>query len=68
MRIYLDRFLNVPPTRLPDEEPADTVPQEGADAPVALLELLDREQQVTPAARLVDAYLRCDRDDRPMDD
>ena len=66
MRIYLDRFLNVPPSRLPDEEPADAAPAGGPDAPAALLELLDREQQVAPAGRLVDAYLRSTRDDRPM--
>ena len=66
MRIYLDRFLNVPPTRLPDEEQGDAVPPRAADAPMALLELLDREQQVASAGRLVDAYLRSGRDDRPM--
>jgi nitrite reductase/ring-hydroxylating ferredoxin subunit len=53
MRIYLDRFLNVPPARLPDEQP----PAESPDSPSALLDLLDREQQVAPAARLVDAHL-----------
>ena len=26
MRIYLDRFLNVPPARLPDEQPAERWP------------------------------------------
>lgn len=69
MKIYLDRFLNVPPARLPDEEQpgaAPPAPPDGADAPAALLELLDREQQVTPAGRLVDAYLRSGRDERPM--
>jgi nitrite reductase/ring-hydroxylating ferredoxin subunit len=66
MRIYLDRFLNVPPARLPDEEPPDVVPPAGADGPAALLELLDREQQVAPAGRLVDAYLRSGRDARPL--
>jgi len=53
MRIYLDRFLNVPPARLPDEQPAGAPSGE----PAALLDLLDREQQVGPAARLVDAHL-----------
>ena len=53
MRIYLDRFLNVPPARLPDEQPAS----EASGGPAALLDLLDREQQVGPAARLVDAHL-----------
>ena len=66
MRIYLDRFLNVPPARLPDEEPVDAVFPVGNSPPLALLELLDREQQVTPAGRLVYAYLRSSRDDRPM--
>ena len=43
MRIYLDRFLNVPPARLPGGAArAKAV----ADGPTALLDLLDREQQV----------------------
>jgi hypothetical protein len=66
MRIYLDRFLNVPPARLPDEDRGGTGPAEVASAPTTLLELLDREQQVAPAGRLVDAYLRSGRDDQPM--
>jgi hypothetical protein len=64
LRIYLDRFLNVPPARLPDEQPAGE--GSSADAPRALLELLDREQQVAPAARIVDDYLATGRDDRPL--
>jgi hypothetical protein len=66
MKIYLDRFLNVPPARLPDEERPGAAPPDGAEAPAALLELLDREQQVTPAGRLVDAHLRSGRGERPM--
>jgi nitrite reductase/ring-hydroxylating ferredoxin subunit len=62
MRIYLDRFLNVPPARLPDEQPANDAP----DNPAALLDLLDREQQVAPAARLVDAHLAAERDDQAL--
>jgi nitrite reductase/ring-hydroxylating ferredoxin subunit len=62
MRIYLDRFLNVPPARLPDEQPS----AEAADSPAALLELLDREQQVAPAARLVKAHLAAGLDDRRL--
>lgn len=54
MSVYLNRFLNVPPTRLP--EPKDTV----AD-PESLLsslpELLDRQQQVNETGRLVGQYL-----------
>jgi nitrite reductase/ring-hydroxylating ferredoxin subunit len=56
LRVYLDRFLNVPPARLPDGRAA---------APAALtddlLTLLDRQAQVQPAAELVDAYLRADQ-------
>ncbi|HEV8309379.1 MAG TPA: Rieske (2Fe-2S) protein [Methylomirabilota bacterium] len=62
MRIYLDRFLNVPPARLPDELPAEDV----ADAPGALLERLDREQQVNPAGRLVHAHLAAGRPEAPL--
>jgi nitrite reductase/ring-hydroxylating ferredoxin subunit len=51
--VYLDRFLNVPATRLPRPEP-------GAD-PEALLaelpQLFDRQQQVDEAGRLVAAFL-----------
>jgi nitrite reductase/ring-hydroxylating ferredoxin subunit len=54
MRIYLDRFLNVPAARLPDERPSANGLMHGAED---LLELLDREQQVTRAAAAVDAAL-----------
>jgi nitrite reductase/ring-hydroxylating ferredoxin subunit len=54
MSVYLNRFLNVPPARLP--EPKQTV----AD-PESLLdhlpELLDRQQQVNETGRLVGQYL-----------
>jgi nitrite reductase/ring-hydroxylating ferredoxin subunit len=54
LRIYLDRFLNVPAARLPDERVTSPA---GDAAPGRLLELLDREQQVAGAAALVDAAL-----------
>ncbi|MBA2460339.1 MAG: Rieske (2Fe-2S) protein [Actinobacteria bacterium] len=51
--IHLDRFLNVPATRLP-------TPEAGAD-PLALLDalprLLDRQQQVDEAGQLVASFL-----------
>ena len=54
MSIYLDRFLNVPPVRLP--EPDGTI-----EKPEALLEelsaLLDRQQQVDQAGELVARYM-----------
>jgi nitrite reductase/ring-hydroxylating ferredoxin subunit len=62
MRIYLDRFLNVPPARLPDEQPAGAA----SEGPAALLNLLDREQQVAAAARLVDAHLASGSDGRAL--
>jgi nitrite reductase/ring-hydroxylating ferredoxin subunit len=52
MSVYLDRFLNVPPARLPDadpEAPQDLLRELGAT--------LDRQQQTTAAARLVATYL-----------
>lgn len=54
LRIYLDRFLNIPAARLPDERPSSS---DGVAPPDHLLELLDREQQVSAAASLVDAVL-----------
>ncbi len=52
--VYLDRFLNVPPARLPD--PSQTVenPQDLLDE---LPALLDRQQQVNEAGTLVARYL-----------
>src|SRR5256885_6512682 len=53
MSVYLDRFLNVPATRLPDlggdGDPEELLAQ--------LPELLDRQQQVNEAGALVAAYL-----------
>jgi nitrite reductase/ring-hydroxylating ferredoxin subunit len=58
MSVYLDRFLNVPPVRLP---PPDELPDpQGADGDGALADLavlLDRQQQVNEAGRLVAGYL-----------
>jgi nitrite reductase/ring-hydroxylating ferredoxin subunit len=53
MSVHLDRFLNVPATRLPRPEPA-------ADPDALLTELpplLDRQQQVDEAAQLVASFL-----------
>jgi nitrite reductase/ring-hydroxylating ferredoxin subunit len=50
MRIYLDRFLNVPAARLPDERSV-------VSSEAGVLELLDREQQVAAAASVVDNAL-----------
>jgi nitrite reductase/ring-hydroxylating ferredoxin subunit len=54
MSIYLDRFLNVPPTRLP--KPDKTV-ENPAELLAELPELLDRQQQVNRVGELVGSYL-----------
>ena len=54
MRVYLDRFLNVPPARLPDEGAASADPGEALEE---YLQLLDQQQQVDEAGRLVSGYL-----------
>jgi nitrite reductase/ring-hydroxylating ferredoxin subunit len=48
MSVYLDRFLNVPATRLPDSQEGDI---DGLPA------LLDQQQQVNQAGALVSGYL-----------
>ncbi|HLZ31446.1 MAG TPA: Rieske 2Fe-2S domain-containing protein [Chloroflexota bacterium] len=74
LRVYLDRFLNIPAARLPDERPSGSDAARGrASAPRSgsselpagggLLELLDREQQVGPAATLVDAEIAAGQSD-----
>ncbi|MBV9173640.1 MAG: Rieske 2Fe-2S domain-containing protein [Chloroflexi bacterium] len=54
MRVYLDRFLNVPAARLPDERPHAG---NGRAASMELLDLMDREQQVAAVAEAVDALV-----------
>lgn len=56
MSIYLDRFLNIPATRLPRlDPPADVVEPETLLA--NLLELFNRQQQVNQAGELAAQYL-----------
>ena len=59
MAVYTNRFLNVPPARLPEEEPAALarLPGDAAALRQGLLDVMDRQQQVQPAARLVARYL-----------
>ena len=59
MAVYSNRFLNVPPARLPEEEPAALarLPKDAATLQQGLLNVMDRQQQVQPAARLVARYL-----------
>ncbi len=55
MSLYLDRFLNIPPARLP--EPDGTVAWDPDVLLTELPRLLDRQQQVDEAARLVAGHL-----------
>jgi hypothetical protein len=55
MAVYLARYLNVPPARLPGEDgdPLDDLPDSIDELRAALLGAFDRQRQVDPAARLV---------------
>jgi nitrite reductase/ring-hydroxylating ferredoxin subunit len=59
MAIYLARYLNVPPARLPGEEGdgLDDLPSDVEAIRDALLGAFDRQRQVGPAARLVARHL-----------
>jgi hypothetical protein len=58
MSVYLDRFLNIPPARLPAE--LGTLGEEGTDPEGLLIEFLDvlnTQQKVSRAARITARYL-----------
>ncbi len=60
MSVYLDRFLNVPPVRLPEPNGAlrdRAAGDRGGEMLTELAALLDRQQQVNEAGRLVADYL-----------
>src|SRR5262245_29210712 len=59
MALYLARYLNVPPARIPGEEGErlDDLPADAEAIRAALLDALDRQRQVDLAARLVERHL-----------
>jgi hypothetical protein len=59
MALYLARYLNVPPARIPGDggEPLDDLPANAEGICVALLDAFDRQRQVDLAARLVARHL-----------
>jgi hypothetical protein len=66
MRLYLDRFLNMPAARLPEHRRAGDEP-EGASALLErLLELTDQEQRVNESALVVHRYLSLGHDPAPL--
>jgi hypothetical protein len=63
MSIYLDRFLNIPPAKLPEPQPKGHQPEQVLEH---LLPLLDKQQQVNEAGELVARYLCEGGDDRRL--
>ena len=59
MALYLTRYLNVPPARIPGEhgEQLDGLPTDAEAIRAALLDAFDRQRQVDLAARLVARHL-----------
>jgi len=59
MALYLTRYLNVPPARIPGEggEHLDDLPADAETIRAALLDAFDRQRQVDLAARLVARHL-----------
>jgi nitrite reductase/ring-hydroxylating ferredoxin subunit len=64
MAIYLDRFLNVPPARLPEERRERPDLPQGASLQEQFMKLLNVQHQVEPAAYLVHHYMG---DSRPIE-
>ncbi len=65
MSIYLDRFLNIPATRLPTANGTGAVENEDA-ALAQLTELLNRQQQVNQAGEAVAHFLYGGGSDEPL--
>jgi nitrite reductase/ring-hydroxylating ferredoxin subunit len=59
MALYLARYLNVPPARIPGDgnDQLDDLPADEQTIRAALLGAFDRQRQVDPAARLVARHL-----------
>ena len=59
MALYLTRYLNAPPARIPGEggERLDDLPADEEAIRIALLDAFDRQRQVDRAARLVARHL-----------
>jgi nitrite reductase/ring-hydroxylating ferredoxin subunit len=57
MALYLARYLNVPPARIPGGDLLDDLPTDVEALRTALLDAFDRQRQVDLAARLVARHL-----------
>jgi hypothetical protein len=65
MALYLTRYLNQPPARLPDGSEGD-LPENADDLLRQVLDAFDRQQQVNPSARLVARYLALGHPAEPL--
>jgi hypothetical protein len=54
MSVHLDRFLNIPPTRVPERHSSEAAPE---DLLAELRSLLDQRQRVDEAGQVVAGYL-----------
>jgi hypothetical protein len=68
MAVYLARYLNVPPARLPGEggDRLDDLPCDVEDIRTALLGAFDRQRQVDAAGRLVARHLTLGHPPEPL--
>jgi nitrite reductase/ring-hydroxylating ferredoxin subunit len=68
MALYLARYLNVPPARIPGEggEQLDDLPANAETIRAALLDALDRQRHVDLAARLVARHLALGHSPQPL--
>src|SRR6266513_1763617 len=68
MALYLARYLNVPPARVPGEggESLDDLPTDASTIRAALLDAFDRQRQVDLAARLVARHLKLGYSPQPL--
>jgi hypothetical protein len=64
MVVYLDRFLNIPPTPIPEH--LDGEPVDSQELLSRFLDLLDRTSQVNEAGRVVARYLALDHPVEPL--
>ena len=66
--VYLDRFLNVPPAKLPVAGALDDLPDDANALRQAFLEQLDQRQSIDAAAALVARYVALDHPIEPLFD
>lgn len=65
--VYLDRFLNIPPAHLPGERDSlDDEPSDAAELREKYLAVLDTQQRVGAAARVVARYLSLGHPTEPL--